>query len=737
MVKPSVIVDTIKLALVAVLTMLLNLLQAPPSKALSSSVDALWADDDDKIVTTPSNKTRKTKARRTKAKAIDDEAIVDILKRRALDSPDKVVYTFLDDAGKESVNLTFADVDQAARKVAATLQHDAGVKKGDRVMLAYPPGLDFAVGFWGCLYAGAIGIPVYPPYPGTLAKDLPKFNRMVEDSGAKVILTNRTYYMATQLATAKSYFSGAATWPKGIQWFSTDALSSAMADRYEPVNCTFSDVAFFQYSSGSTSEPKAVVISHGNIHAQLKTWASIREEDTMVSWLPSYHDMGLVGFILVPVSTGARCVSMSPLAFIKDPSLWMRVASQYKGTHVCAPNFGYALAARKTTKAQVAAMDLRHLRQCICAAEPIRVESLNAFTETFSPAGFKPKTFNCGYGLAEVTLVVTGQDPYKLHEPTVLMLQKSALEQQKKAVDAPKNHKSTDTCTLVGCGIPMPTFRVVVVDPDTHVQLKDNCVGEIWIQGPSVAQGYWHREDYTKEQFQATLKEHRGSKSKSHHYLRSGDMGFLRNGQTFTTGRLKDLIIVRGRNVCPQDVEHTVELSDPEVRPGCVAAFSIETADQEEALVVVAEMRSDLRKDQDKLRVIAGAIATAVLSEHQLRCAAIVLLRPRSIPKTTSGKIQRRGTKAKFEDGTLAAQYIHKGVVETTPKAKTPVPETATVAKTVEGVVRTPEEIETWLVERLGQEATDGAEPAGPIDPTTPWACMGMDSVAIVGLSAE
>ncbi|OQR94824.1 fatty-acid-CoA ligase [Achlya hypogyna] len=698
------------------------------------------------------------RARTTKAPdALASEAsIVDLLRRRAEETPDKVVYVFLDDAGKESVSLTFADVDRAARRVAATLQTEAGLQKGDRVMLCYPPGLDFAMGFWGCLYAGAIGIPVYPPYPGTLVKDLPKFNRMVEDSGAKVILTNRAYYMATQLATAKSFFSGAVSWPKDILWYSTDAISTAMTDRYTDVACTFDDIAFFQYSSGSTSEPKAVMVSHGNIHAQLKTWASICDDDTLVSWLPSYHDMGLVGFILVPCATGARCISMSPLAFIKDPALWMRTVSKYKGTHVCAPNFGYALAARKTTKAAVAKLDLRSLKQCICAAEPIRVESLEAFTEKFLPAGFDPKTFNCGYGLAEVTLVVTGQDPHVRQDPTVLVLKKSALEQRKAAVVAPKGHNPTDTVTLVGCGGPMPTFRVIVVDPETHVQLKDNAVGEIWIQGPSVAQGYWHREEYTKEQFRATLADPKrkraslGSTDKSHflrsgdvsivdksHWLRSGDMGFLRNGQTFITGRLKDLIIVRGRNVCPQDVEHTVETASADVRPGCVAAFSIETSQQEEALVVVAELRADLKKLPERLRAIASAVATAVLGEHQLRCASIVLLRPRSIPKTTSGKIQRRGTKAQFEAGTLAAQFTLEGP----PPAAAPVSavvESSTAEPTaaepaVGQVVRTPEEIVAWLLERLAQEHAEAAA----IDADTPWACVGLDSVAIVGLSAE
>ncbi|OQR89207.1 fatty-acid-CoA ligase, partial [Achlya hypogyna] len=488
------------------------------------------------------------------------------------------------------------------------------------------------------------------------------------------------------------------------------------------------------------------MVSYGNVHAQLKVWAAIRETDTMISWVPSYHDMGLVVFILAPASTGARCVSMSPLSFIKDPSLWMRMASKYKATQICAPNFGYALAARKTTKAQAAQLDLRHLRQCLCAAEPIRIESLNAFAETFGPAGFDPKTYGCGYGLAEATLAATGPDPYNPKAPVTFVAKKQALEQNKKAERAPEGHPATDVMTLVGCGTWRPTFRVIIVDPETREQLPDCTVGEIWIQGESVTKGYWNREQYTKEQFHATLRG--ASDEPANHYLRSGDMGFFDGDVMYVTSRLKDLIIIRGRNVCPQDVERTTELAHDEVRPGCTAAFSIETADQEEALVVVAEMRSDLRKHQDKLRAVAGAIATAVLGEHQLRCAAIVLLRPRSIPKTTSGKIQRRGTKAKFEEGTLAAQYIHKGVVESRPKPEAPVPApvvapaVADATPTPPAVVKTPDEIVAWLLARLAQESSTDEYETSPateaaIDANTPWACMGMDSVAIVGLSAE
>lgn len=694
------------------------------------------------------------------------EPVVDELKRKALQSKwrHKIVYTFLDDRGRELVNYSFEDVDRAARKVAAALQRDAGVRKGDRVMLCYPPGLDFALGFWGCLYAGAVGIPVYPPYPGTLAKDLPKFNRMVADSGAKVVLTNKTYHLASKMATVKGFFSGsskATTWPENVQWISTDALADSGAAHYDDTELGLSadDVAFFQYSSGSTSEPKAVMISHGNLRAQLKTWESILPSDTLISWLPSYHDMGLVGFIITPCITGGRCVSMSPISFIKDPAMWMRTVSKYRATHVCAPNFGYALAARKTTDKEAASMDLSTLKQTICAAEPIRPESLDAFISKFEKAsGFNPNTFNCGYGLAEVTLVCTGQDPLTRQLPTVLTVDKSMLETNQKVVQVSKPAKKETVMSLVGCGKAMPTFKVSIVDPNSKKLLKDMQVGEVWIQGPSVSIGYWNRPEYTKEMFGALLA---GEKNSENTFLRTGDMGFLRNGELFVTGRLKDLIIIRGRNVCPQDVEATVERAHDHIRPGCCAAFSIEK-NQEEALVVVAEVKNG--SSQEVLKEVCGEIIKCVLSEHQLRCEAIVLLPQRAIPKTTSGKIQRSASKAKFITSTLPkAVYEYKaaaGVDQPRPTAAKPSPKQTAAQPSDESVtnvqkspedVKTPAEILTWLLERVALEvqtasasgessssesAVETPKPA-EIDPSTPWAMFGLDSVAIVGLSSE
>lgn len=384
--------------------------------------------------------------------AVNTEPVVAELKRRAASDKwrHKIVYTFLDDLGRETVNLSFEDVDRAARKIAAALQRDAGAVKGDRVMLCYPPGLDFALAFWGCLYAGVVGIPVYPPYP-----DADQGSAQVQPAGGGLrgcgcahqhdvppreqdghgqgLLLHGQDVVAGQLEVDHH------RQPGGLAGRAVRRGGRAVAHAQRcgllPVQLRL-DVG-----------PKAVMISHGNLRAQLKTWESIVPTDTMVSWLPSYHDMGLVGFIITPCVTAARCVSMSPISFIKDPALWMRTASKYKATHVCAPNFGYALAARKTSDKQAAEMDLSTLKQTICAAEPIRRESLDAFTSKFKAAGFDPNSFNCGYGLAEVTLVCTGQEPPQ--KPTLLDVHKCILETERKvAVVSSKKGKQPLPTTL-------------------------------------------------------------------------------------------------------------------------------------------------------------------------------------------------------------------------------------------------------------------------------------------------
>lgn len=710
-----------------------------------------------------------------------DATIVDRLRARVA-NPEEVnrsVYVFLDDHGKESQSFTYGEIDMAARAVAAKLQQIPGFEKGDRVILCYPPGLDFAVGFWGCIYAGAVAIPIYPPYPGTLVKDLPKFHKVVNDSGARVVLTNQTYHLASKMATVKGYFSRlaedeTASWPAGLSWITTDAIIAPdVASSYVPVQASLDDIAFFQYSSGSTSEPKAVMISYRNLRAQLRTWESIETRDTLVSWLPSYHDMGLVGFTIVPTWTGSRCVSMSPISFIKDPSLWLRTASLYQATHICAPNFGYALVARKTKDAQRDEIDLSSIKQAICAAEPIREESLTLFFEKFSSTGFRMSAFNCGYGLAETTLVCTGQDPERTKmSPSVLYLDKRELEAHKRAiVSSNVHHHHQDIVTLVGCGYPAPGFTLEIVEPETHVVCAENRVGEIWVSGESVASGYWNKEQLSRETFHATIKG-RGEGTTTV-YLRTGDLGFVRNDEVYVTGRIKDLIIIRGRNVCPQDVELTVEQASDAVRPGCVAAFSIERHSKE-CLVLVVDVRSVY--GPEKLEEIVQDIQRHILTEHQLSCYGIVLVQPRTIPKTTSGKIQRHMSRHRYLNGSLSVQlnkiYDHLASSEA---SGVPVVTSQQNVKTKEEEkngdksshspsddeeshkVKTEDEIEQWLMQQLHvlhqeesssdeqqQQAAEvvtttaaAAAAAKKMDSDTPWAAFGMDSIALVSLSAE
>lgn len=671
----------------------------------------------------------------------DAEAnVVRALVNGALEDPDRVLYTFLDDFGKVVKSFSVKDVHESACAVACEIQKQYNVEKGDRVLLCFPPGLDFAIGFWGCLYAGAIAVPCYPPYPGTIKKDLPKFNKLCKDSEAKLALTNRTYLVASKMATVKDYIftTGSVQWPKDMKWMSVDGCRGKNSNDFEPVKVELDDMAFFQYSSGSTSDPKAIMISYRNIEAQLKTWQSIQKSDVMVSWLPSYHDMGLIGFIVVPAWTMTSCVSMSPISFIKDPSLWIQVASKYKATHICAPNFGYALAARKTPDHLLQELDLSNLKQAICAAEPIREEALFSFYDKFKSCGFKMDSFNCGYGLAEVTLVCTGQDPLNRSPPTILTLDKDVLESSRIATDL-KTNADANVLKLVGCGQAAPTFTVKIVCPDSLTEVEDNHIGELWVSGPSVACGYHGKPLGTAEAFRATLGDELL-------YLRTGDLGFCRDGEFFITGRIKDLIIIRGRNVCPQDVELSMESAHSKVRPGCTAAFSVEQKGLE-CLAVVAEVR-DRKMSSEQLDEIVASIQHRILADHQLSCFAIALLKPHSIPKTTSGKIQRHRSRQKFLDDSLSALEIKyfKSFAESRvngaqlKKAKAAIVSSDQPGNADQGLKKSPLQIEQWLMgylNNLVDEQEESSTCLEQLSSKTPWASFGLESIALVSLSAD
>ncbi len=451
---------------------------------------------------------------------------------------------------------------------------------------------------------------------------------------------------------------------------------------------------------------------------------------TGVIWLPMYHDMGLIGGILQPLSAGLPCILMSPLAFLQWPVRWLKVISRIQDRPVISggPNFAYELCVRRVSKKQIQELDLSNWVVAFSGAEPVRAETIEKFSRTFAPAGFKKEAFYPCYGLAEATLMVSGglqKDP-----PVFLSIKKSALKENRVVVTHPDD---TDAQCFVGCGRALLDQQIEIVDPETLQKCNEGEIGEIWVASSSVAQGYWKKPEASRETFQARI-----ARTNEGPFLRTGDLGFFWNGELFVTGRLKDLIIIRGRNHYPQDIEYTVEQSHAAVRAGCVAAFSIEVTG-EERLVVVAEAR--IRKDGDYGDVVS-AIRQAVAEGHDLQVYAVVLIKPRTIPKTSSGKIRRRATREMYVNGELTVLTEWRvGMVLPQPsdesREKKALPPNVHRAEDVQsgaGKRISAEEIEAWLVRHLAGLLN---VPPESLDIRRPFASYGIDSAQAVSLAGE
>jgi acyl-CoA synthetase (AMP-forming)/AMP-acid ligase II len=544
--------------------------------------------------------------------------------------PHRKAYTFLGEDGSEAGTLTFAEVDRRARAIAAHLQ-GAG-RRGEPVLLVYAPGLEFLVGFIGCLYAGMIAVPVYPPDPTRLQKTMPRFRSVLADAGASAALATR------DIATLAAAMTNAVPEAQGLRWIATDALEAPSPEDWEEPEIGDDDPAMLQYTSGSTSAPKGVVVTHRNLlHNQqlIRAVAQHGEHTVVVGWLPPYHDMGLIGILLQPLYSGGECIVMSPATFLKRPMTWLRAMSTYRGTTSAAPNFAYDLCCRKARPEDLAELDLSSWQVAFNGAEPIRADTLERFTETFAPCGFSREAFLPCYGLAEATLIVSGVP--RGQQPTLLSVDSHELEQGRLALAA---DGAPGSRTLVSSGVPLGDMRVAIVDPETGAERRHGDVGEIWIQSPSVARGYWNKLEESAHAFGAVIPGELGA------FLRSGDLGFLWEGQLYVVGRLKDLIIIRGRNLYPDDLERSVERASAAIRPGCVAAFGVEREDGE-ALVIAAE--ADPRKGSlDEAR---RAVRAAIAREHEVQVSDVVLLPPGTIFKTTSGKIQRSACWRAYRDG--------------------------------------------------------------------------------------
>lgn len=555
-------------------------------------------------------------------------SLVDLLAWRAQRNPAGVPYTFLPDGESDPAQLTYAELDRRARAIAAVLQERGAA--GRPVLIVHPPGLDYIAAFFGCLYAGSLAVPLYPPDMLRFQRTIPRLQAVARDARAHALLT--TAELREQIAP----------WFRGdlqVEVLASEQLAAESAERrwarpaLGPAN-----VALLQYTSGSTGDPKGVMVTHGNLIANIHQLHRLDDPDPCgVSWLPPYHDMGLVGGVLLPLCSGGPITLFPPLAFAQRPLRWLELMTR-TGAHTSgAPNFAFELCVRKSTPAERRRLDLSRWTVAMCGAEPIRAETIDRFVEAFGPCGFRREAFYPCYGLAEATLIATGDEP----RMPLRMLRISAASLENGAALPPASEHEPAR-TVVGCGPAIPGQEALVVDPRRCVALADDQVGEIWLRGESIAAGYWNRPRETEEAFAARLAE-----SGEGPYLRTGDLGFLHGGELYVTGRQKDLIIVQGRNHYPQDVERTVATLHPALRADAGAAFSVDWGN-EERLVVVQEIVGPRKVD---LPALLEQIRCEVLDQHDLDPAAIVLIQAGSLPKTSSGKIQRHLCRQMFLEG--------------------------------------------------------------------------------------
>ncbi len=564
---------------------------------------------------------------------VECSTLVELLRWRVFVQPEHKAYTFLLDGEVKDSYLTYEELDHQARAIGALLQSYRA--SGERVLLLYPPGLEFIAAFFGCLYAGVVAVPAYPPRPN---QALSRLEAIVADAQATIALTTQNV-----LSDVEGRFAQSGNL-QGLRSLATDNIPRSLASDWQQPTVSSYNLAFLQYTSGSTGTPKGVMVSHSNLlHNSFLIHKCFEHTPNSkgVIWLPPYHDMGLIGGVLQPLSGGFPVILMSPVAFLEKPLRWLQAISRYKATTSGGPNFAYELCVRKIKPEQRANLDLSSWEVAFNGSEPIRAETLERFAGTFSDCGFRREAFYPCYGMAETTLIVSGG--FKTAPPVLQSVQAEALEQNRVV---PACSDDDGSRTLVGCGQTLLDLQIVIAHPETLTRCGSHEVGEIWVSGKSVAQGYWRKSEETEKTFNAYLAD-----TDEGPFFRTGDLGFLRDGELFITGRLKDVIIIRGRNYYPQDIELTVEKSHPALRSGCGAAFAVEVKGQERLVVVQEVERSYFRKLD--VNEVVGNIREMVAQEHDLQVYTVLLLKTGSIPKTSSGKIQRYACRNRFLTGSL------------------------------------------------------------------------------------
>ena len=623
-------------------------------------------------------------------------SLVQLLRERADELPDNRSYTFLA-GGEETESLTFLQLDQRARAIGAHLQ---GLRaKGERALLLYPPGTEYISAFYGCLAGGVVAVPAYPP---RMNRNLQRLEAILEDARPKAVLTTETVFRQMRGRFEESPHLAQ------LDWVITSQIPVTESEHWIDPQVNQDTLAFLQYTSASTSRPKGVMVSHGNIlHNQILMKEAVQHgpETIAVSWLPLFHDMGLISVVLASLYNGMPCYLMSPVDFLKRPMVWLEALTRYHGTFSGSPDFGFQYCVERISPRERETLDLSSWRVAFNGSEPVRAETLNSFSRTFASCGFRPEAMFPCYGLAENTLFASGR-----YYKGAKKFSRSSLEEHH-----PRPSENGQCAQLVSCGKPLLDAKLIIVDALTRRRCTDGETGEIWLSSPSVARGYWNQPQASEQAFRARLEDGDGP------YLRTGDLGFLHEGEIYITGRVKDLIIIRGRNIIPQDIEQTVEQCDPAIRPAFVAAVSVDVGGAEK-LVVIAEVRREVRRNVDT--TLVERIRSAVAAEYAVEVSAVALLRPGSLPKTSSGKTQRAKVRADFLAGELSVlvQWRDEDVFVRPEKA----------VRAAKGWnLRS---IENWLVERLAARTKLAPE---RINRDASLLSYGLDSLAAVALVCE
>ena len=637
----------------------------------------------------------------------------DLLRWRAEEAGAKVAFRFLPAGEEVAAQFTFAELDVRARAVAVTLR-DRCVP-GDRALLIYPAGLDFLAAFFGCLYAGVVAVPAYPPRPN---ESIRRLRAIVADAGARVALTTRALLQTSAHVTPENLGDSA------LALLTTDDLAddAALAAEWRRPELTPATLAFLQYTSGSTGTPKGVMLTHASLFANSEMIRRIyrhTKASVMVSWLPLFHDMGLIGLPFQTVYLGATCVLMPPTAFLQRPGRWLQTISRYRATSSGAPNFAYDLCVSRISPEERATLDLSSWRTAFNGSEPIRADTLRRFADGFAPCGFRSDALLPCYGMAEASLLITGKPSARA--PIIAQFDAKHLAAGTAVISS-----AEDARALVSSGPAARGIRLAVVAPATQRAVPDGVVGEIWAAGANNGTGYWGQPALSAEIFAARLA--RGPRTR---FLRTGDLGFLRDGELFVTGRIKDLIIVRGRNLYPQDLESSAQAAAPGMlRAHAAVAFAIaEVGGGGEAVVLLHEVeRTALRRFD--AAAVARAIREALLREHEIAPAAIVFVKPATLPKTSSGKLQRTECRRRYLAGELepVGQWRRDG---DSPAA---VPASAAGTSGLASAPPAGSALEAWLIGRVAA-ALKGS--AAAVDPHVPLQTLGLDSLAVVALSGE